>query len=91
MGIYATKSRWQKALQPIVDFCVARHVHPDVFIYAALVLSLLAGVSFYLAQANLAWLWLVIPCVLLRLLLNLMDGQVARALGIADHVGRGIE
>jgi len=87
VGIYATKSKWQKALQPFVDFCVARRVHPDTFIYAALVLSLLAGLALYLAGANPAWLWLAIPCVLVRLLLNLMDGQVARALGIASTWG----
>jgi CDP-diacylglycerol--glycerol-3-phosphate 3-phosphatidyltransferase len=32
-------------------------------------------------------LWLVLPCVLIRLLLNLMDGQVARALNLADDWG----
>ena len=87
MGIYATKSKWQKALQPVVDFCVARRVHPDAFIYAALILSLAAGFAFYRAGTNPNWLWLVLPCVLVRLLLNLMDGQVARALGIASQWG----
>src|SRR5262245_43753843 len=87
MGIYGTKSKWQKALQPFVDLCVGRRVHPDVFIYAALSLSLLAGVAFYLASTNPNWLWLVPPCVLVRLLLNLMDGQVARALGLASNWG----
>ncbi len=87
MGIYATKSKWQKALQPIVDLCVARRVHPDLFIYAALLLSIKAGFAFYQAGANPIWLWVVPPCVLVRLLLNLMDGQVARALGIASAWG----
>jgi phosphatidylglycerophosphate synthase len=90
LGIYATKSKWQKALGPIVDFCVARRIHPDTFIYAALVLSIIAGVAFLLAGTNSNWLWLVIPCVLVRLLLNLMDGQVARALGIASPWGEAL-
>jgi phosphatidylglycerophosphate synthase len=87
VGVYGTKSRWQKALQPFVEFCIARRVHPDTFIYAALVLSFIAGAALFRAAMNPSWLWLVPPCVLVRLLLNLMDGQVARGLGLADTWG----
>lgn len=87
MGIYGTKSKWQKALGPIVDFCVRRRIHPDAFTYGALIVSLLAAIAFLQAGANANWLWLVPPCVLVRLLLNLMDGQVARALNLADPWG----
>jgi CDP-diacylglycerol--glycerol-3-phosphate 3-phosphatidyltransferase len=87
MGIYATKSKWQKVLQPIINFCAIHRVHPDVFTFGALALSVVAATAFYLARRNPAWLWLVPPCVLIRLLLNLMDGQVARALNLADDWG----
>jgi len=87
VGIYTTKSKWQRALQPIVDFCVARRIHPNAFTYGALVLSLLAALALYFAHTNQNWLWIVPPCVLIRLLLNLMDGQVARALNLADEWG----
>ena len=87
MGIYTTKSKWQKALQPIVDFCVARRIHPNVFTYSALVLSLSAALALYFANTSKNWLWIVPPLVLIRLLLNLMDGQVARALNLADDWG----
>jgi phosphatidylglycerophosphate synthase len=87
VGIYTTKSKWQKALQPIVDFCVARRIHPNAFTYGALLLSLIASLALYFANSNKNWLWIVPPCVLIRLLLNLMDGQVARALGLADDWG----
>jgi CDP-diacylglycerol---glycerol-3-phosphate 3-phosphatidyltransferase len=87
VGIYATKARWQRAIRPLVEAMVARRVHPDVFTYSALALSLLAGVALWRAGTHSAWLWLVPPCVLLRLLLNLFDGQVARALGLADAWG----
>ena len=87
MGIYATKSKWQKALQPIVDFCVAKRIHPNAFTYGALFLSLLAAFALYLAGTNKIWLWMVPLPVLIRLLLNLMDGQVARALNLADDWG----
>jgi CDP-diacylglycerol---glycerol-3-phosphate 3-phosphatidyltransferase len=87
VGIYTTKSKWQRALQPVVDFCVARRIHPNVFTYGALVLSLIAALALYFAKSNKLWLWIVLPCVLIRLLLNLMDGQVARALNLADNWG----
>lgn len=87
MGIYTTKSQWQKALHPVVAFCVKRHIHPDIFTYGALALSGIAGGALLFAGTQHLWLWLVPPCVLLRLLLNLMDGQVARALGLADAWG----
>jgi CDP-diacylglycerol--glycerol-3-phosphate 3-phosphatidyltransferase len=87
VGIYTTKSKWQKALQPIVSFCVARRVHPNVFTYGALLLSFVAALALYLANSNKNWLWVVPPFVLIRLLLNLMDGQVARALNLADDWG----
>jgi CDP-diacylglycerol--glycerol-3-phosphate 3-phosphatidyltransferase len=87
VGIYTTKSKWQRALQPIVDFCVARKIHPNAFTYGALILSLIAALALYLAGNNKNWLWIVPPTVLVRLLLNLMDGQVARALHLADDWG----
>jgi CDP-diacylglycerol--glycerol-3-phosphate 3-phosphatidyltransferase len=87
VGIYTTKSKWQKALQPVIDFCVARRIHPNVFTYGALVVSLIAALALYFAYANKNWLWIALPCVLIRLLLNLMDGQVARALNLADDWG----
>jgi phosphatidylglycerophosphate synthase len=87
VGIYSTKSMWQRALQPIVDFCVTRRVHPNAFTYGAIVLSLIAALSLYFSSTNKNWLWIVPPCVLIRLLLNLMDGQVARRLNLADDWG----
>src|SRR5690348_16067372 len=87
MGIYSTKSKWQQALKPLVAFCARRNIHPDVFTYGALLLSLLAGGALLAAATNHLWLWAVIPCVLLRLLLNLMDGLVAREMGLADPWG----
>ena len=87
MGIYTTKSKWQKALQPIIDFSVRRRIHPDVFTYGALLLSLIAALAFYSANTNKNWLWVALPLILIRLLLNLMDGQVARSLNLADDWG----
>jgi CDP-diacylglycerol--glycerol-3-phosphate 3-phosphatidyltransferase len=87
VGIYSTKAKWQRFLQPAVDFCVRRSIHPDWFTYSALGVSLTAAVALWLARFDKDWLWVVPPCILLRLLLNLMDGQVARSLGVADMWG----
>jgi CDP-diacylglycerol--glycerol-3-phosphate 3-phosphatidyltransferase len=66
---------------------VARRIHPNAFTYGALGLSLIAALALYFANTNKNWLWIVPPCVLIRLLLNLMDGQVARARSLADEWG----
>lgn len=87
MGIYSTKPKWQQVLRPFVAFCVRNQVHPDVFTYGALLLSFLAAFAFLRAGAHRAWLWLVPPCTLLRLLLNLMDGLMAREIGLAGARG----
>ena len=87
MGIYSTKSKWQQALRPFVAFCVRNRVHPDIFTYTALILSFVAAFSLFWARSNRAWLWLVPLCVLVRLLFNLMDGLVAREIGVAGAWG----
>ena len=87
MGIYVTKAKWQKGLEGVVTFCVRMKIHPDVMTYGALVLSLIAAFVLASAESNRAWLWLVPPCVSLRLICNLLDGQVARARGLASAWG----
>ncbi len=87
MGIYATKIKWQKGLEPIVTFCVRHRIHPDWFTYGALALSLAAALVLATVGPNQTWLWLVPPSLILRLLLNLLDGLVARGLGVADALG----
>ena len=87
MGIYATKSKWQYGLRGIVAFCVRQQIHPDVLTFGALALSLMASFAFIAADTNRAWLWLVPPCLILRLICNLLDGQVARAQKLANAWG----
>jgi len=87
MGIYSTKSKWQQSLRPVVAFCARNRIPPDAFTYSALGLSFLAAAALWQAGASRAWLWLVPPCVLMRLLFNLMDGLIARELGMADAWG----
>jgi phosphatidylglycerophosphate synthase len=88
MGIYATKAKWQKGLEGAVALCVRMRIQPDVLTYGALALAFAAGSALVLAGSNRAWLWLVPPCIIARLVFNLMDGQVARAQGLADRWGQ---
>ena len=87
MGIYVTKAKWQERLADVVAFCVFMRIHPDVMTYGALALSFIAAFALASAESNRAWLWLVPVCVSLRLICNLLDGQVARALGFANTWG----
>lgn len=87
MGIYSTKSFWHRLLHPVVVFCVRRRLSPDLFTWGALTFSAVAVGALALSARHPRGLWLVPPCVLLRLLFNLMDGQVARGLGVADRLG----
>ncbi len=44
MGIYTTKTAWQRALRPVVVFCVYDTAFiPDVFTYGALAVSMQAS------------------------------------------------
>lgn len=87
MGLYATKSRWQYALQPLVRVCEQRRLHPDWFTYGGVLLAGVAGFALSQAYTDPAWLWLVPVCLVLRLLFNLLDGLLARALAVADPWG----
>jgi len=87
MGVYGTKTAWQRALRPAVVFSRQHGLQPDVYTYAALALSFLAGWALFRAGSNRLWLVLVPVCVLTRLLFNLMDGLVARELALAGAWG----
>lgn len=77
MGIYSLKPAFQRSLQGVEGWLVARRVHPDVLTYAGLAISVAGGVALYLSAA-LPWLLLTIPAVaLLRTALNALDGLVA--------------
>lgn len=87
MGIYTTKSKWQHGLKGVVALCVRQQIHPDILTFGALGFSFVAAFAFIAAGSNRASLWLVPPCLILRLIFNLMDGQIARARKLADMWG----
>jgi CDP-diacylglycerol--glycerol-3-phosphate 3-phosphatidyltransferase len=87
MGIYSTKPLFQRALQPAVAWCAKRRLPPDLFTYGAIGSSALASVILASGAMTPGGLVSAAACYVLRLLFNLMDGQVARASKLADALG----
>lgn len=87
MGIYSTKPKWQQFLRPVIAFSRRIGLSPDFYSYGGIGWAWLAAIALLLAGKNLLWLWLVPLCVLLRLGFNLLDGMLARELGVADALG----
>jgi CDP-diacylglycerol--glycerol-3-phosphate 3-phosphatidyltransferase len=87
MSIYATKPIFQRLLQPIVEVAASARLSPDALTYGALGVSALAGALLIVGPAEPPALPLAAALMLLRLGFNLLDGQIARALGIADMRG----
>jgi CDP-diacylglycerol---glycerol-3-phosphate 3-phosphatidyltransferase len=88
LGIYGIKPWFQKQLQPLVK--ALWNVHPDVLTWSALGVSMLAAVLLYSAYEK-PWLAAVaVPFLLLRLMLNALDGMLAKQTGKARAAGEVI-
>jgi phosphatidylglycerophosphate synthase len=81
MDLYATKAATLARLVPLVDRLVAANVSPDRLTLAAIPVAVLAGASLLASTAVPALLIAVPFLAALRLLLNLLDGAVARRSG----------
>ena len=69
-----------------VQWCVRRHVHPDLVSYLSVFASLAAAACFW--QGRHAWVLVLAPLFCyLRLWLNMLDGMVALASGKASPRG----
>ena len=83
-GLYRTKPAAQRWVSPLVDLCVRRGVSADAVTLAAVPVAALGGICLALSDG---WplLLLAVPFLAAtRLILNLIDGQVARRTG-ATH------
>lgn len=86
-GLYRTKPAAQRLVAPLVDACVERGVRADAVTLAAVPVAALGGLGLALSD--------VVPLLLLtipftaaaRLVLNLIDGQVARRTGTTHPFG----
>ena len=81
MDLYATKAATLARLVPLVDRLVAANVSPDRLTLAAIPVAVLAGACLLASTAVPALLIAVPFLAALRLILNLLDGAVARRSG----------
>lgn len=80
-GLYRTKPAAQRLIEPLVDACVAHGVSADALTVAAVPVAALGGICLALSD-GLPVLLLGVPLLAgARLVLNLIDGQVARRTG----------
>lgn len=87
MGLYGLKPASQRLVRPIEDLLVARGVSPDAITGAAVVVAAAGGSCLALAGRAPA-LMLAIPVLAAaRLVLNILDGTVARRTGRSRPVG----
>ena len=81
MDLYATKGAVNARLVPLVDRLAAAGVTPDQVTLAAIPVAIVAGACL-LASPDVPVLLLVVPLlVVVRIVLNLIDGNMARRTG----------
>jgi CDP-diacylglycerol---glycerol-3-phosphate 3-phosphatidyltransferase len=86
-GLYRVKPTAQRMLLPLVGALVARGVSADVLTLAAVPTAALGGLCLALSDEWSGLLLLVPLLVGLRLVLNLLDGQVARRTATTHPMG----
>mgnify|MGYP001812058575 FL=1 len=80
-GLYRIKPAAQRLVDPLVDGCVARGISADALTLAAMPVAALGGLCLALSEALPVALLAVPLLAAARLVLNLIDGQVARRSG----------
>ena len=86
-GLYRLKPASQRLLRPIEHALVARHVRADTLTLAAIPVAAVGGLALALSDGGPALLIVVPIAAAVRLVLNLLDGQVARRSGTSHAVG----
>jgi CDP-diacylglycerol---glycerol-3-phosphate 3-phosphatidyltransferase len=86
-GLYRVKPTAQRMLLPLVGALAARGVRADVLTLAAVPTAALGGLCLALSDEWPALLLLVPALAGLRLVLNLLDGQVARRTATTHPLG----
>jgi phosphatidylglycerophosphate synthase len=84
MNLYRLKPASLRAVQPLVEFCLRRGIRPDTLTLLAIPVALGGAVAIGASPLIPGLLLLVPVAAALRLVLNLLDGAVARRTG-ASH------
>lgn len=85
-GLYRSKPRLQAWLNPLASGVARRGVSADALSLAAVILAAVGGGALALGAREPAALLLVPVVAALRLVLNILDGMVARAAASGPHV-----
>jgi phosphatidylglycerophosphate synthase len=86
-GLYRVKPGAQERLRPLEDALVARGVSADALTAAAVLVAVAGGACLALGQ-QVPLLFLAVPLLAgIRLVANLLDGQVARRTGTSRPMG----
>jgi phosphatidylglycerophosphate synthase len=87
LDLYGLKPASQRLVRPIEDRLVAANVSPDALTATAIVVAAAGGACLALAE-RLPTLLLAVPFLAaIRLVLNILDGTVARRTGRAGPIG----
>ena len=86
-GLYRVKPAAQRLVRPLVDASVTHGVSADALTIAAIPLAALGGLCLALSDSMPVLLLAVPLLAATRLILNLIDGQVARETGTAHPMG----
>lgn len=77
-SIYDLKPAFQNLLRPLSNWLANHRVTPNIITVSATFLSLLTGILIMLYSTS-RWVWLLVPLILLvRMILNALDGMIAR-------------
>ena len=86
-GLYRIKPEAQRLVRPMVDTLVSRGASADVVTLAAMPVAALGGLCLALSDSLPALLLVVPVLAATRLILNLLDGLVARRTGTTHPLG----
>jgi CDP-diacylglycerol--glycerol-3-phosphate 3-phosphatidyltransferase len=78
MNLYRLKPASLRAVEPLVEWCVRRRIHPDTLTLVAVPVAFLGAAAIDASTVVPGLLLLVPVAVAVRLVLNLLDGAVAR-------------
>ena len=87
MDLYRIKPAMLRSLEPVLAGLERRRVRPDVLTLAAVPVGALAGLAILVSPTAPALLLLVPTAAAVRILLNLLDGALARRTGLLHARG----
>ncbi|MDD5108190.1 MAG: CDP-alcohol phosphatidyltransferase family protein [Candidatus Omnitrophica bacterium] len=85
--VYDLKPRFQKILQPTMQYLIKKGVTPNIVTFMALLGSFLVAI-FSIILKDRAWILLILPMWLfIRMALNAIDGMMARQFNLSSRLG----